>query len=172
MLCASQLVGGDFFLACEDFWRIFDRSVPASALKKIFFFEVKISSRTLTSLFIPGSVHSGSARWDDCGRMFSEKLLMSSFLQLVSNWILTHCERHRVTSGHSRLGVKKWQIYFSRFVSFDKFLPRRRIWFGTRLSVANELHHCKNEAGAINNCAVFKGLHMTPCLSHCGLILA
>ena len=37
------------------------------------FFEVEISSHTLISLFRPGSVHSGSASWDDRGRMFPDK---------------------------------------------------------------------------------------------------
>ena len=32
-----------------------------------FFFKVEISSRTLIPFFLPGSVHSGSASWDDCG---------------------------------------------------------------------------------------------------------
>ena len=34
-------------------------------------FEVEISSRTLISLFMTGSVYSGSASRGDCGRMFS-----------------------------------------------------------------------------------------------------
>ena len=48
---------GGFFLACEDFARMFDNSFPASA----FFFKVKIRSRTLILLLSPGSVHSGLA---------------------------------------------------------------------------------------------------------------
>ena len=44
----------------------------------VFFFEVAISSRTLIPLFLRGSVHSGSAGWDDCGRMFPDKLRVSS----------------------------------------------------------------------------------------------
>ena len=50
---------GSFFLACEDFGRIFDHSFPDCAI--FFFFEVEISSSTLIQLFMPGSVHSGSA---------------------------------------------------------------------------------------------------------------
>ena len=38
------------------------------------------SSRMPIPLFMPGSVHSGSASRDDCGRMFPDKLCMSSFL--------------------------------------------------------------------------------------------
>ena len=44
-----------------------------------FFFEVEISLRTLIPLFMTGSVHSGWASWDDCGRMFHDKLRVSSF---------------------------------------------------------------------------------------------
>ena len=50
--------GGGFFLACEDFGRMFDNSFSACA----FFFKVKISSRTLIPLFRTGSVYSGSER--------------------------------------------------------------------------------------------------------------
>ena len=46
---------GGFFLACEDFGRMFDNSFPACA----FFFKVEISSRKLMPRFRPGSVHSG-----------------------------------------------------------------------------------------------------------------
>ena len=67
--------GGGFFLACEDLGSMFDNSLPACA----FFFNVEISSRTLISLFRPGSVHSGSASSDDCDRVFPDELLVSSF---------------------------------------------------------------------------------------------
>ena len=52
--------GGGFFLACEDFGRMFDESFPARALKKERK-KVGISSRTLIPLLRPGSVISGSA---------------------------------------------------------------------------------------------------------------
>ena len=45
----------------------------------LFFSKVEISSRTLIPLFMPGSVHNGSASWDDCGWMFHDKLRVSSF---------------------------------------------------------------------------------------------
>ena len=44
-----------------------------------FFFLVEINSHTLCPLFMPGSVHSGSGSWDDCGGMFLDKLRVSSF---------------------------------------------------------------------------------------------
>ena len=39
-----------------------------------FFFKVEISTRTLMPLIRPGSVHSGSASWDDSGRAFPDKI--------------------------------------------------------------------------------------------------
>ena len=57
-MCIPYIGGGvGFFLACEDFGRMFD--FPACTF--FFFFEVEISSHTLIPLFMPGSVHSGSA---------------------------------------------------------------------------------------------------------------
>ena len=49
--------GGGFFLACEDFGRMFDHTLPACAFSPI----VGISSHTLIPLFAPRSVYSGSA---------------------------------------------------------------------------------------------------------------
>ena len=51
---------------------MFDNSFLACA----FFFKEEISSRTL---FMPGSVHSGSASLDDCDRVFPDELRVSSF---------------------------------------------------------------------------------------------
>ena len=48
--------GGGLFLACEDFGETI-HSPPAL----FFFFKVEITSRTLIQLYMPGSVHSGSA---------------------------------------------------------------------------------------------------------------
>ena len=72
---------GDFFIACEDFGRMFDYSFPACASFFFFFFnEAEISSRMLIALFRPDrSVQSGSANRDDCGRVFPGKLSASSF---------------------------------------------------------------------------------------------
>ena len=44
---------------------------------------MEISSRTLIPLFRPGSVHSGSASLDDCGRVFSDELRVGLFPRLV-----------------------------------------------------------------------------------------
>ena len=43
------------------------------------FLKAEISSRTLITLFRPGSVHRGLASWDDCGRVFPDELHVSSF---------------------------------------------------------------------------------------------
>ena len=56
--------GGGFFLACEDFGRMFDKSFSACAsffFFSFFFFLLQMSPRTLIPLFRLGSVHSGSA---------------------------------------------------------------------------------------------------------------
>ena len=45
----------------------------------LFFFLVEISSCTLNPLFRPGSVHSGSVNWDDCGWEFPDELCVSLF---------------------------------------------------------------------------------------------
>ena len=44
-----------------------------------FFFKVEISSFTLIPLLRPGSVHSGSASWHNCGRVFPDVLRVSLF---------------------------------------------------------------------------------------------
>ena len=48
-------------------------------LPALFFFKVEITSCTLIPLFMPESVHGGSAGCDDRGRMFSDKLCVSLF---------------------------------------------------------------------------------------------
>ena len=68
-------IGVGFFLPCEDLGTMFDNSFPASA----FFFWLEISPHKLIPLFRPGSVHSGSASWDDSNRAFPDQLLASSF---------------------------------------------------------------------------------------------
>ena len=56
--------GGGSFFTSADFGRMFYHSFPACAFF-FFFFEVEISSHTFIPFFRPGSVHSGSASWDD-----------------------------------------------------------------------------------------------------------
>ena len=67
------------FLACEDFWENVRQFIPRLRFFFLFFFKVEISSCTLISLFRPGLVHSDSASWDDCGRIFPKELHLSPF---------------------------------------------------------------------------------------------
>ena len=57
---------------------MFDNSFPACAFFFLFF-EVEISLHTLILLFRPGSVHSGSASWNDRDWVFPDDLRVSSF---------------------------------------------------------------------------------------------
>ena len=59
--------GGVVFLACEDFCQDVRPFIPRLHFSFFFFsfFKVEISLRTRIILFRPGSVHSGSASWDD-----------------------------------------------------------------------------------------------------------
>ena len=57
---------------------MFDNSFPNCAFFFVFF-KVEISSRTLIPLSMPGLAHSGSASRDDCDRVFSDELRVSSF---------------------------------------------------------------------------------------------
>ena len=88
--CRSTLISnttgesGGPFLVCKLLGECVAIHFPPALL--LFFFslfkkkkKVKISSRTLIPLFMPGSVHSGSASFNDCGRMFPDKLRVSLF---------------------------------------------------------------------------------------------
>ena len=79
----SSKSGGGFFLACEDFGRMFDNLFPACAF--LFVLLMDFSSRTLSSLLRPRSVHRGSA----CDRMFPDELRASSFLDRFPHYAWT-----------------------------------------------------------------------------------
>ena len=70
-----------FFLACKDFGGRFDDSLPTLffCFVKKKYVQVVISSLTPISLSKPGSVHSGSASWDNCGWVFPDELRVSLF---------------------------------------------------------------------------------------------
>ena len=74
--CSFHCCGGGFFLACEDFWKMFNNLFPACTF---LFFKVEISSHKLIPFFKPGSVHSGSASCDNCDWVFPDELHVSSF---------------------------------------------------------------------------------------------
>ena len=67
--------GGGCFHACEHFGRMIENLFPACAFF-FFFFSVESSSGTLIPLFRPGSVHSGLASCDDCGRVINRFLIV------------------------------------------------------------------------------------------------
>ena len=54
-----------------------------------FIYQVEISSCTLIPLSMPASVHSGSARWDDCVGVFPYRLQVSSFLDRFPRYVCT-----------------------------------------------------------------------------------
>ena len=56
---------------------MYDHSFPACTFCVCV--EVYFSLRALIPRFVLGSVHSGSASRDDCGRIFPDKLRVSSF---------------------------------------------------------------------------------------------
>ena len=122
--------GGGFFLACENFGRMFDNSFPACAFF-FFFFKVEIRSHALIPLLMPGSVHSGSASWEDCCRMFPYKLRVSSFPDRFPHYAWT-----AAYSAHSN------------FVG-------SRVY--TCLSVTCHLHFWQNDRGLLRTTAVTRG---------------
>ena len=63
--------------------------IPCLRFFSFSFFAVEISSRAVIPLFSPRSVHSGSASWDDCDRMFTDKLRVSSFPDRFSHYAWT-----------------------------------------------------------------------------------
>ena len=60
------------------------RFIPCLRFKKKI--EVEINSCTLIPLFMLGSVHSDSASWDDCGRLFPDTLRVCSFLDRLPHY--------------------------------------------------------------------------------------
>ena len=72
----SQMVVGALYSLAR-IWG--ERSTIHSLPAFFFFFKVEIRSNTLIPLFMPGSVHSGSASWDGCGRLIPDRLRMNSF---------------------------------------------------------------------------------------------
>ena len=61
------------------------RSVPALLFVVVVVcFEVDMNSLTPIPLFRPGSVHSDSSTWDDCGQVCPDKLCVGSFPWKVS----------------------------------------------------------------------------------------
>ena len=61
-----------------------------------FFFSVEIKSRILIPLFRPWSVHSGSANWEDQGRVFPDELRVSSFPDRFPHYTCGIVSPHRL----------------------------------------------------------------------------
>ena len=80
---------------------------------------MEISSRTLIPLLMPGSVHNGSAGWDNCGWMFPDQLRVSSLPDRFSYYTWTTAESaHSDFVGsrvHVSLGVT-CHLHFGRMI--------------------------------------------------------
>ena len=76
-ILTKQRPGGGFFLTCGDLGTMFHHSYLACAF--FLFFLEENSSHTLIPFYMPGSIYSGSMSCDNCGRMFPDKLHLSSF---------------------------------------------------------------------------------------------
>ena len=93
----SFLLGVGFFLTCENLGRMFDNSFHTCVFVVVVVVVlVEIKSCTFFPFIWPGSVHSGSASWDDCGKMFPDELCVSSFPDR-----LQHCASTVALSAHS-----------------------------------------------------------------------
>ena len=117
------------FLAWKDFGRLFDHSFPTCAF--FFFFKVEISLGTPLQLFMPGSVHSGSASSHVCGRVFPDMLRVSSF--------------------PDRFPHHAWTAAYSAHSDFD----RSRVY--TCLGVNCHLHFWHNNRGLLRATTVTRG---------------
>ena len=78
-----------------------------------FFFEAEISWHTLISLFMPGPVYIGSASWDDCSKMFPDKLHVSSFPDRFPHYAWTaalpaHCGWTKLILDTKSVDSKLW----------------------------------------------------------------
>ena len=89
-------------------------------LLPLFFLLVESSSYTLIPLFTPGSVHSSSASWDDCGQVFPNEWADTDFKH-HTNFPCSRflsCVRHGQKSDDSwaasqSLCYKQWQIHIN-----------------------------------------------------------
>ena len=90
---------------------------------------MEISSRTLVPLLNPGSVYSGSASWDDYGRVFPDELRVSTFRDTFPYYAWTY-------SAHS--DFIGWRLY-------------------TCLCVTCHLHFWQNDLGLLRATAVTRG---------------
>ena len=69
------------FSRLRGFWETVRPFIPRQR-----FFKMEISSRTQIPLFRPGSVCCGSASWDDCDQVFTDKVRVWSFPDRVPHY--------------------------------------------------------------------------------------
>ena len=88
------------------FVRILGERVAIHSLRALLFFSyfflVEISSCTLIPLIMPGSVHSGSASWDDCGRAFPD--------ELHASWFPDRFPHYKHRDGVNKVSVSSWKV--------------------------------------------------------------
>ena len=112
-----------FFLTYEDFGRMFDNSFSACAF---------------SPLFRPESVHSGSASWDDCDRVFPDELIAC---ELVSWWVPTLCLNSDIVGPlwlrwvrkDACLGVTRHLFFWQNKRSLFRATAVTRGWNGHRI---------------------------------------
>ena len=135
---------GCFFLVYEDLWRMFDNSFLACAsfFFSFFFFKVEVSSHTLIPLCRPGSVHSGSARWDDCDWVFPDEFHVSSFPDRFLHYAWTAALSAHSDFVWSKMYVCLGVTYHLHFWQNDQGLLHATVvtqgWNGRRIKVSTQ----------------------------------
>ena len=104
---------------------------------------MEISSRTLIPLFRPGLVHSDSASLDDCGRMFPDKLHVSSIPEKFPHYAWTAEQSAHSDFVGSRVYTCLGVICHLHFWPNDRGLLRATAvtqgWNGHRIRVTSEI---------------------------------
>ena len=123
--------GGDggFFFACEDLWRMFNNSFPTCTF--FFFFKVEMRLCTLITLFWTGSVHSGSASWDDCGQVFPVELCVWAHFLIGS---------HTMPAQHHSRPTPTWYLVGSRVYACLNITCHLHFCIMTRVQNHNHIH--------------------------------
>ena len=138
--------GGGVCLACEEFGRMFNHYPPPhppqthTHTHPALFFKVDISSSTLILLFMPGSVQSGWATWDNCGRMFPDELRVRSFPGRFSHYAWSAAKSVHSDFVGSReyacLGVTCHLYFWQNGWGLLRATAVTQIWNGHRIRVS------------------------------------
>ena len=123
--------------------RVFWENVwPFNPCLRFFFFWVETSSRKLIPLSRPGSVHSGSASWDDYGWVFPDKLPVSSFPGSFPHYAWTVAQSSHSGFVGSRVYACLGVTCHLHFWQDDRGLLRAtaltRDWNGHRIRVSTQ----------------------------------